>query len=98
MNTRRVIVQILGALLAVGAIALLLLMAWSIWRLRGFYPVFWLNAFSFTMVCFLLRNYFVHPPPSRPWSRPVAWFAVAIGIAAGGAMVSPTLNAWMIHG
>lgn len=98
MNARRVIVQVLGAALALGAFVLALLMAWSVWKLRGFYPIFWLNAFSLTMVCFLLRNYFVQRPPPRPWNWPVVWFAVALAIAVGGAIASPAVNAWMLRG
>ncbi|MBV9761833.1 MAG: hypothetical protein JO340_14825 [Acidobacteriaceae bacterium] len=95
MNARRIIVQISGFALLLGAVVLAVLIAWSIWKLRGFGPFLWLNAFNFTLVCFVLRNYFVRSPPARPWNWPLTWFGVALTIAVGGALATPTLNHWL---
>lgn len=96
MNTRRTLMQIYGHALALGAFVLALLMGWSLWKLRGFHPIFWLNAFSLTLVCFVLRNYFMQRPPARPWNWPLTWFGVALAISAGGALASPAVNRWLL--
>lgn len=94
MSTRELIVHSLLWALLVGIVALAVLMPLIVWKAHGFPHLFWEVAFSFILLCFLLRNQ-MPKPPAAPWNLPLVWFAVALAVSISGALASPALNAWL---
>lgn len=91
MRIRQCIGYIGLSTIGIGGLVLAILMAWSLWKLHAFTPMFWMLAFSPTLISLLLRAQF-KPPPAKWWETYLLQLAVALAVLIGGAFLSPTLN------
>lgn len=79
--------------IALGVIALVGEMAWSVWRLHAFTPLFWALAWIVIVVCLLLRSQ-TKPLPGL-WNTAMLWFGIATAVTVLGWLASPKLNSWL---
>jgi hypothetical protein len=94
MTLRTRVGQIAVLVIVAGAVALVGLMGWSVWKLHTFTTLFWIYAWIFTVLCFLIRSQ-TRPLPGL-WNNVFAWWGVAFAIAIAGAKIlSPVLNSWL---
>lgn len=85
------------AVFALGALLMAFLMIWSVWKLHAFTTIFWELAFIFLVLSLTLPS-LLKPPRPHPLKRCFTRLAIALALSVGGALASPTMNAWIHRG